>query len=222
MGAASRHTTTATCRSSRTDRCVGVVSLARPHGRGPHPARRRDQRRRAARASRVSSWPRRRSATCGAGRASTTTASTRRSSSPSSRSLEDVWHLLFGGELPDAGDLGRVRRRGARAPRPAGGSGRLLPQLADGRAPRRAAHGRLAARRRARLAAHARHRRRGAGRPGPAALRRRPDDPGCGPPARPGHEPVEPQPDLGFAANYLFMLTGAEPSERTPGRSSST
>ena len=39
---------------------------------------------------------------------------------------------------------------------------------------------------------------------------------------RQGDEPIEPRADLGFAANYLYMLTGNEPSERTPGPSSST
>ena len=64
------------------------------------------------------------------------------------RSLEDVWHLLFHGELPDAAAsaafAAEVRRRRALPPGLAhGAAGRVPP----GRAARRAAHRGLAARR---------------------------------------------------------------------------
>ena len=39
---------------------------------------------------------------------------------------------------------------------------------------------------------------------------------------RQGDEPIEPRDDLGFAANYLYMLTGEVPTRTTPGPSSST
>ena len=37
-----------------------------------------------------------------------------------------------------------------------------------------------------------------------------------------GLEPIDPRPDLGYAANYLCMLTGEVPRPSTPAPSSST
>ena len=113
----------------------------------------------AARARRAWWWPRPRSATCGAGRASTTTASTRPSSWPPDRSLEDVWHLLVRRRPPRPG-----RRRPASPPRwpacgpfPPGSPRCSRGSLAArGAAARRPAHRGLAPRERARLA-HRRH-----------------------------------------------------------------
>ncbi len=129
------------------------------------------------------------------------------------RSLEDVWHLLFRGELPDAaasaafGD--EVRRRRTMPP----GLSTLLPALSLRGAPLdvlRTAVSVLG-----------------------AELGWRPThdigadelyDQAVGMCAvvptilaaahrlRTGNEPVEPRDDLGFAANYLYMLTGEEPS----------
>ena len=129
------------------------------------------------------------------------------------RSLEDVWHLLFRGELPDAvasaAFADEVRRRRVMPP----GLATLLPALSRRGSPLdvlRTAVSVLG-----------------------AELGWRPThdidadelyDQAVGLCAvvptilaaahrlRTGHEPVEPRGDLGFAANYLFMLTGEEPS----------
>ena len=129
------------------------------------------------------------------------------------RSLEHVWHLLFRGELPDAAAaeaFGAEVRRRARCPR--------IEHCAAGRLP---------ARRTARRVAH-----RGVAPGGRAGWRPTHDigadelyDQALGLCAvvptilaaahrlRQGDEPLEPRDDLGFAANYLFMLTGDEPTE---------
>jgi len=129
------------------------------------------------------------------------------------RSLEDVWHLLFRGELPDgptsAAFAEEVRHRRSLPP----GLSTLLPALSRRGAPLdvlRTAVSVLG-----------------------AELGWRPThdidadelaDQAVGLCAavptilaavyrlRQGHEPVEPRDDLGFAANYLNMLTGEEPS----------
>ena len=164
-------------------------------------------------------WPRRRSGTCAGRRASSTTGSTRPSTWPRPRSLEDVWHLLFRGELPDAAASAafaeEVRRRRPLPP----GLSTLLPALSRRGTPLdvlRTAVSLLG-----------------------AELGWRPthdidadelDDQALGLCAvvptilaaayrlRQGHEPVEPRDDLGFAANYLLHADrrGAEPAAR-PG-----
>ncbi len=129
------------------------------------------------------------------------------------RSLEDVWHLLFRGELPDAAASAvfghEVRRRRSMPP----GLSTLLPALSRRGAPLdvlRTAVSVLG-----------------------SELGWRPThdigadelyDQAVGLCAvvptilaaahrlRAGNEPVEPRDDLGFAANYLYMLTGAVPS----------
>jgi citrate synthase len=129
------------------------------------------------------------------------------------RSLEDVWHLLFRGELPDAAESAAfgaaVRRRrtlpaGLRAVLPAVcGSGapldvlRTAVSLLGAELGWRPTHdigadelydqalGLCAVVPTILAAAHR---------------------------LRQGQDPVEPREDLGFAANYLFMLTGSEPS----------
>ena len=129
------------------------------------------------------------------------------------RSLEDVWHLFFRGELPDAAASAafadEVRRRRAMPP----GLATLLPALSRRGAPLdvlRTAVSVLG-----------------------SELGWRPThdidadelyDQAVGLCAvvptilaaahrlRSGQEPVEPRDDLGFAANYLYMLTAAEPS----------
>jgi len=129
------------------------------------------------------------------------------------RSLEDVWHLLFRGELPDAAASAAfgVEVRGRRTMPP--GLSTLLPALSLRGAPLdvlRTAVSVLG-----------------------AELGWRPThdigadelyDQAVGMCAvvptilaaahrlRTGNEPVEPRDDLGFAANYLYMLTGEEPS----------
>ncbi len=129
------------------------------------------------------------------------------------RSLEDVWHLLFRGELPDAaasaafGD--EVRRRRTMPP----GLSTLLPALSLRGAPLdmlRTAVSVLGAE----LGWRPTHDisadelyEQAVGMcavvPTILAAAHR---------LRTGNEPVEPRDDLGFAANYLYMLTGAEPS----------
>ena len=129
------------------------------------------------------------------------------------RSLEDVWHLLFNGELPDVAGAAafgeEVRRRRALPP----DLRAVLPAVCQSGAPLdvlRTAVSLLA-----------------------AELGWRPThdiaadelyDQALGLCAvvptilaaayrlRQGREPLEPRHDLGFAANYLFMLTGTEPS----------
>ncbi len=129
------------------------------------------------------------------------------------RSLEDVWHLLFRGELPDAaasaafGD--EVRRRRTMPP----GLSTLLPALSLRGAPLdmlRTAVSVLGAE----LGWRPTHDisadelyEQAVGMcavvPTILAAAHR---------LRTGNEPVEPRDDLGFAANYLYMLTGEEPS----------
>ncbi len=129
------------------------------------------------------------------------------------RSLEDVWHLLFRGALPDAAAsaafAAEVRQRRTMPP----GLATLLPALSRRGAPLdvlRTAVSLLGAE----LGWRPTH------DIGPGELA----DQALGLCAvvptilaaayrlREGNEPVEPRADLGFAANYLFMLTGVEPS----------
>lgn len=131
------------------------------------------------------------------------------------RSLEDAWHLLFRGELPpDAataaafGDEVRHRRampQGLRA---------LLPRLASMGEPLdvlRTAVSLVGAE----LGWRPTHDI-GAEELADDALRLCAVVPtvlAATHRLRTGHDPVEPHPELGFAANYLYMLTGAEPSD---------
>src|SRR6516165_8581182 len=130
-----------------------------------------------------------------------------------SRSLADVWYLMFRGELPDdaasAAFGDEVRRHGTMPP----GLSTLLPALAQRGAPLdvlRTAVSLLGAeldwrpthdiganeleKQSVRLCAVI-----------PTIL-------AAGHRLRQGLEPVEPRADLGFVANYLWMLTGAAPS----------
>jgi len=128
------------------------------------------------------------------------------------RSLEDVWHLIFEGELPGAAaSTAFAETVRARRALPAGLSS-LLPSLAGRGAPLdvlRTAVSVLGAE----LGWRPTH---DIGAPELhdqavtlcavvptilAAAHR----------LRDGHEPVVPRPDLGVAANYLYMLTGTEP-----------
>ncbi len=130
-----------------------------------------------------------------------------------SRSLEDVWHLLFRGELPDAAEAAAfaaaVRQRRTMPP----GLSTLLPALARRGAPLdvlRTAVSLLGAE----LGWRPTH---DIGHdelyedaldlcavvPTILAAAHR---------LRQGDEPIEPHPVLGLAANYLYMLTGEEPS----------
>jgi citrate synthase len=129
------------------------------------------------------------------------------------RSLEDVWHLLFHGELPDAAASAAFAAevRGRRTLPP--GLSTLLPALSQRGAPLDVLRTAVSV-----LGAEL------GWRPthdiGPDELA----DQAVGLCAvvptilaaahrhREGKEPVEPRADLGFAANYLYMLTGAEPS----------
>ena len=130
------------------------------------------------------------------------------------RSLEDVWHLLFRGELPDAAastafaEEVRAAARHARRPEHAAACARLAgARRSTCCAPRSRCSG----------PSSAGARRTTSGR---TSSPTRPS--GCAPWCRRswrrhtvcarGDEPVEPRDDLGFAANYLYMLTGEEPS----------
>jgi citrate synthase len=129
------------------------------------------------------------------------------------RSLEDVWHLLFRGELPDAaasaafGD--EVRRRRTMPP----GLSTLLPALSPRGAPLdvlRTAVSVLGAELGWRpthdISADELYEQAvGICAVVPTIL-------AAAHRLRTGNEPVEPRDDLGFAANYLYMLTGEEPS----------
>ncbi len=129
------------------------------------------------------------------------------------RSLEDVWHLLFRGELPDATAAAAfgaaVRRRRALPP----GLRAVLPAVCRRGAPLdvlRTAVSLLAAE----LGWRPTHDI-GADELYDQALGLCAVVPTILAAAhrlRQGEEPVEPRDDLGFAANYLFMLTGVEPS----------
>jgi citrate synthase len=129
------------------------------------------------------------------------------------RSLEDVWHLLFRGELPDAATSAafrdEVRQRRSMPP----GLNALLPALSTRGTPLdvlRTAVSLLGAEMGWRPTHDI-----GAGElheqavglcavvPTILAAAHR---------LREGLAPLEPRDDLGFAANYLFMLTGTEPS----------
>ena len=129
------------------------------------------------------------------------------------RSLEDVWHLLFRGELPDAAASAafaeEVRQRRAMPP----GLSTLLPALARRGAPLDVLRTAVSV-----LGAEL------GWRPTHDIGADELSDQAVGLCAvvptilaaayrlRQGDEPVEPSDDLGFAANYLFMLTGEEPS----------
>jgi CBS domain-containing protein len=129
------------------------------------------------------------------------------------RSFEDVWHLLFRGELPDAADAGafgdQVRSRRAMPP----GLRSLLPSLAHLGTPLdvlRTAVSVLGAE----LGWRPTHDI-GADELYDQALWLCAVVPTILATAhrlREGSDPIEPSEDLGFAANYLFMLTGQVPS----------
>jgi citrate synthase len=129
------------------------------------------------------------------------------------RSLEDVWHLLFNGELPDAGAAAafgaEVRRRRALPP----GLRAVLPAICQSGAPLdvlRTAVSLLAAERGWRPTHDI-----GADELYDQALGLCAVVPTVLAAAyrlRQGREPLEPRDDLGFAANYLYMLTGTAPS----------
>ncbi len=129
------------------------------------------------------------------------------------RSLEDVWHLLFRGDLPDAAASAsfaeEVRQRRAMPP----GLGTLLPALSRRGAPLDVLRTAVSV-----LGAEL------GWRPTHDIGAEELSDQAVGLCAvvptilaaahrlRQGDEPIEPRHDLGFAANYLFMLTGIEPS----------
>jgi citrate synthase len=129
------------------------------------------------------------------------------------RSLEDVWHLLCNGELPDAAAAAafgaEVRRRRALPP----GLRAVLPAVCQRGAPLdvlRTAVSLLAAELGWRpthdIGAHELYDQAlGLCAVVPTML-------AAAYRLRQGQEPLEPRDDLGFAANYLYMLTGTEPS----------
>jgi citrate synthase len=129
------------------------------------------------------------------------------------RSLEDVWHLLFRGQLPDAAEsavfAAAVRSRRTMPP----GLSTLLPALSMRGAPLdvlRTAVSLLGAELGWRPTLDI-----GADELFDQALGLCAVVPTILAAAhrlRQGNEPVEPRDDLGFAANYLYMLTGEEPS----------
>jgi citrate synthase len=129
------------------------------------------------------------------------------------RSLEDVWHLLFRGELPDAAASAafadEVRRRRTLPP----GLATLLPALSRRGTPLDVLRTAVSV-----LGAEL------GWRPTHDIDADELHDQAVGLCAvvptilaaahrlRAGGEPVEPRDDLGFAANYLYMLTGEEPN----------
>jgi citrate synthase len=129
------------------------------------------------------------------------------------RSLEDIWHLLFRGQLPDAAASAafgiEVRARRAMPP----GLSTLLPALSRRGAPLDVLRTAVSV-----LGAEL------GWRPTHDIAAEELYDQALGLCAvvptilaaahrlRDGREPVEPRDDLGFAANYLYMLTGEEPS----------
>jgi citrate synthase len=129
------------------------------------------------------------------------------------RSLEDVWHLLFRGELPDQGAslaFGQLVRQRRKMPP---GLSMLLPSLARHGAPLdvlRTAVSVLGAELGWRpthdIEAHELYEQAlGLCAVVPTIL-------AAAHRLASGDEPLEPRDDLGFAANYLYMLTGSEPS----------
>ena len=135
------------------------------------------------------------------------------------RPLEDVWRLMIDGALPatiaeraafvaEVAPLRAICRRSSRGA--AGDRG-------GERAARRSAHGAVAGRRRPGHARQHRH------RSGPSGGPTRCSSCAVTPTLlcalhrlrRGGREPVEPRDDLGYAANYLWMLTGAEPQPQS-------
>ncbi|HVT41783.1 MAG TPA: citrate synthase [Acidimicrobiales bacterium] len=130
------------------------------------------------------------------------------------RSLEDAWHLLFRGELPDAAAAAAFDDEVRRLRTLPDGLRTLLPQLAPAGAPLdvlRTAVSLLGAE----LGWRPTHDI-GASELADDALRLCAVVPtilAATHRLRAGEEPIEPDPDLGMAANYLFMLTGAVPSE---------
>lgn len=142
------------------------------------------------------------------------------------RGFEDVWHLMFHGELPDAAQRAAFVEHTASLRRLPDDVRAALPAIARSCA----LSGPLAGLRTALSLLGA-----------SAGLRpvydldtdRRRTDALAACAAVPtlltalhrlgqGLEPVEPRDDLPYAANYLYMLTGSEPGKRGPGRSSST
>ena len=201
---------------------------ARPDAHRADPAGRAPRARDPARARGRGRRRDRRSATCAASRASTTTASTPPSTSPRQRSLEDVWHLMFEGTLPSlaeraafAAEVAPLRAIPAPVPRVLPAIARLgasAPPLDMLRTTR------LAARRGPRLPAVARRRRRRAAGTTRCASAR--SCPRCSPRSTgssTGSSRSSPDPELAYAANYLYMLTRRRcPSPTTPAPSSST
>ncbi len=160
--------------------------VARPHGRGPHPPRHRDQRGRAGGPG---------------GRGGGRDHHRRRARAGGLLPLPAVLGRRPGGDslvggrvapvvpwrTPRRADLGCLRRGGAPPALPAAGPDHTAARdLPPGRTARRAPNRGLAARRRARLAPDARHRRGRARRPGGRPVRGRSDDPRRGVPAAPG------------------------------------
>lgn len=141
-----------------------------------------------------------------------------------SRGFEDVWHLMFHGELPDAAGLAAFTARTAALRRLPGDVAAALPAIARACA----GSGPLAGLRTALSLIGA-----------SAGLRplydidadQRRTDALAACAVVPtlltalyrlgrGLEPVEPRDDLPYAANYLYMLTGEEPDPRGRGPSS--
>jgi citrate synthase len=130
-----------------------------------------------------------------------------------SRSLEDVWHLLFRGELPDAAAAAEFASavRGRRAMPP--GLSTLLPALARRGTPLevlRTAVSLLGAELTWRPTHDIGHDELSEDAMGLCAVV--PTILAAAHRLRQGAEPLEPRPDLGLAANYLYMLTGREPT----------
>ena len=130
------------------------------------------------------------------------------------RSLEDVWHLLLKGALPTAAESATFAEEVCRRRTLPPGLSTLLPALAARGAPLdvlRTAVSLLGAELGWRPthdigAAELYDQALGLSAAVPTIL-------AAAHRLRQGDEPLEPRSDLGFAANYLYMLTGTEPSE---------
>ena len=112
-----------------------------PPDRGPDPTGRRDRAPTCPADSKGWWWPRRRSATSAGTEGFFHYRQYSATDLAARRSLEDVWHLLFDGELPDRAASARLRRRGGRPASHPRRAGRDAPRPGrHGAAARRPAH----------------------------------------------------------------------------------
>ena len=137
------------------------------------------------------------------------------------RSIEDVWYLMFEGALPTTAERDAFLDEIAPLREIPDEVKRVLPddRAAGATLPARsAAHRGVARRRGARLPAVARRRRRRAARPSAPGVRGRPTLLTALYRLQQGLEPIDPDPDLAYAANYLYMMQRRGPDARARAR----